>query len=340
MHNTKFPAVVCSTILRDAQKGEEHGNIYVVDLETNEPQHTYSFTDDNIDWEGRGGERGLRGIAFYGEYVIVAATNSILFFDTTLGLVRRVTNPYLSSNHEICVSGNLLYISSTRYGAIIVYNLETEEFVTSYAVRPGWFMWLTPLMRRWTSVMRRLVQFSFPIWSMFWRVQTFDPNSTQNGPGIIDVLHLNNVFVKSGKIYFSGTTLPYFFSFSKDRMRPKLEHVIERQTHNPQVKNGKVLFNATRNDHVVVKDIHEGTINAFPVPRYDESELENAGYDAHKARQSFARGLTLWKDRYVVGGSSPATLSVYDVQTGQRLKSIQLSKDVREAIHGLELWPF
>jgi hypothetical protein len=42
----------------------------------------------------------------------------------------------------------------------------------------------------------------------------------------------------------------------------------------------------------------------------------------------------------VAGGSSPSTVSVYDLAANQRVLSVNLSMDVRNAIHGLEIWPY
>jgi hypothetical protein len=42
----------------------------------------------------------------------------------------------------------------------------------------------------------------------------------------------------------------------------------------------------------------------------------------------------------VAGGSSPSTVTVYDLADNRRLLSVNLTMDVRNAIHGLEVWPF
>jgi hypothetical protein len=42
----------------------------------------------------------------------------------------------------------------------------------------------------------------------------------------------------------------------------------------------------------------------------------------------------------VAGGSSPSTVSVYDLAANERLLSVNLTMDVRNAIHGLEVWPY
>ena len=58
------------------------------------------------------------------------------------------------------------------------------------------------------------------------------------------------------------------------------------------------------------------------------------------ARQGFARGLAELSDSLVAGGSSPSTVSVYDLPRNERLLSVNLTMDVRNAIHGLEVWPY
>jgi hypothetical protein len=42
----------------------------------------------------------------------------------------------------------------------------------------------------------------------------------------------------------------------------------------------------------------------------------------------------------VAGGSSPSTVTLYDLAADERLLSVNLSRDVRNAIHGLEVWPY
>lgn len=79
----------------------------------------------------------------------------------------------------------------------------------------------------------------------------------------------------------------------------------------------------------------------MPVPRYQESELEYRSQDTSGiARPSFARGLCVLSDSVVAGGSSPSTVTLYDLAGNEQLVSVNLSRDVRNAIHGLEVWPY
>jgi hypothetical protein len=77
------------------------------------------------------------------------------------------------------------------------------------------------------------------------------------------------------------------------------------------------------------------------VPEYPETELLHADLDqSGVARASFARGLCALTGSLVAGGSSPSTVSVYDLAANKRLVSVNLTMDVRNAIHGLAVWPY
>ena len=77
------------------------------------------------------------------------------------------------------------------------------------------------------------------------------------------------------------------------------------------------------------------------VPKYAQKDLRHAEFDDGRvARQGFARGLAVVSDSVVAGGSSPSTVVVYNLAGNRRLVSVNLSMDVRNAIHGLEVWPY
>ena len=111
-------------------------------------------------------------------------------------------------------------------------------------------------------------------------------------------------------------------------------------THKGQRWHDGVLFNDTASDAVRYVG-RDGQQRAFPIVTYDEADIEFAGIDDSKiARQGFGRGLCVIDDRFVVAGSSPSTISLYEIMTGMKVASVNLSMDIRNAIHGLEAWPF
>jgi hypothetical protein len=101
-----------------------------------------------------------------------------------------------------------------------------------------------------------------------------------------------------------------------------------------------VLFNDTANDCVRYVP-RKGQQQAFKITTYDEAAIEFAGIDDPDiAKQGFGRGLCVVDDRFIAAGSSPSTITLYDVTAGVTVGSVNLSMDIRNAIHGLEVWPF
>ena len=65
--------------------------------------------------------------------------------------------------------------------------------------------------------------------------------------------------------------------------------------------------------------------------------MRNARYSADDvAVNNWNRGLTK-KDNKIVIGSSPARILIYDLEAGEFEKEIRLEKDIRHAVHGLEI---
>ncbi len=100
-----------------------------------------------------------------------------------------------------------------------------------------------------------------------------------------------------------------------------------------------VIFNDTASDTVrfVSRSAAEVQIS---VPLFPSNELDFMGVDDSKvARQGFGRGLCVLDDGLVAAGSSPSTISIIDIVKGERLTAVNLTMDIRNAIHGLERWP-
>ena len=85
----------------------------------------------------------------------------------------------------------------------------------------------------------------------------------------------------------------------------------------------------------------DGEETNFKIPTYDEAELTHTNLDDSRiARQGFARGLCLVNQELIAVGSSPSTISLFHLEEKKRIASVNLSMDIRNAIHGLEVWPY
>ena len=90
------------------------------------------------------------------------------------------------------------------------------------------------------------------------------------------------------------------------------------------------LINMTSLKHVGI--IRDGKEIFIPVPA---TSLAHFSVDKI-AENNWNRGLTKHQN-FAIIGSSPARLMVLDINTGQFIHHVQLEKDVRHAIHGLEI---
>ncbi|MGH8222933.1 MAG: hypothetical protein ACREQZ_08155, partial [Woeseiaceae bacterium] len=304
------PRLVATSVVRGSRQGESHGGVYTVDFERQTGRQVVDWNTSDIDWEGRGADRGLRGIAVDGDAVWIAASDELFRYDRDFAIQASFRNRYLKHCHEICRKDRHVFLTSTGFDSLLAFSLETRKF--------EWGFHLQKPSGRWGG-------------------HTFDPRS-DTGPAPVNDFHVNMVHVDDSGIYLSGLRTDALLHLDS---RWQLREVcnLPAGTHNARPWREGVLFNDTNADCMRFVS-RSGENAAFRILTYDESKIEFAGVDdSNIARQGFGRGLCTYQDRFVVGGSSPSTITVYDLETRQTVGSVNLSMDIRNAIHGLELWP-
>jgi hypothetical protein len=166
--------------------------------------------------------------------------------------------------------------------------------------------------------------------------QPFDPEST-DGPAPSNTLHLNNVHCAPGGLHISGLRTSGVLLYNGRELHRWVRLPVG--SHNARPFRDGVLFNDTESD--VVRFASRTGERAFPVPRYPDQDLTHASpEDSRHARQAFARGLCVIDVDRFAAGSSPSTITVHDLRPGAKARMAMLSRVVRNAIHGLEVWPF
>lgn len=306
----KLPTLLATSVVRGSQQGESHGGIYRIDFENRSGSQLVDWNTSKINFEGRGADRGLRGIAFDGDDIFVAASDELYCYDRDFRIQASFRSRYLRHCHEICRKDRHLFLTSTGFDSLLAFNLETRAF--------EWGFQLQRTYGRWGG-------------------HSFDPRSG-TGPAAVNDFHINMVHIDDNGIYISGLRTEALLHLSSSW------EVVEVCTlpagvHNARPWKDGVLFNDTASDFVrhVARD---GSQVAFRILTYDEAGIEFAGVDDSKiARQGFGRGLAVYDERFVIGGSSPSTISLYDLDAKQTVASVNLSMDIRNAIHGLEVWP-
>ena len=224
--NGSLPRVVASSVIRSAHQGESHGGVYLVDLASGDTEQVIDWDDASISWEGRGADRGLRGIAFHDDEVYLAASDEIFVYDREFRLRRSFRNAYLKHCHEICIAEGRLYATSTGFDSILEYDLREREWVRGFTLRFG----------QLHRIGKRVGLAPRP------PLRSFDPRR-DGGPQAGDSSHLNSVSWRDGAIYVCGTRLRRLLVLEDGRLRGYAS--VPPGTHNAQPYGDHVLVNHT-----------------------------------------------------------------------------------------------
>lgn len=307
----KLPKLVATSVVRGSKQGESHGGVFTVDFEAQEGAQHVDWNTDDIDWEGRGADRGLRGITFDGDDIYIAASDELFVYNREFAMQQSYKTANLKHCHEIALAERRIFLTSTGFDSLLSFNLDSKEFDWAFQL-----------------------QKPYDKWSGF----AYDPRGDSR-PRPVNDFHINMVYVDKTGIYFSGLHTNALLHLN-DRMEVSEVCNLPSGVHNARPWNDGVIFNDTASDCVRYVR-RNGTELAFQIPSYDEADIEFAGIDDSKvARQAFGRGLCPVNDRFIAAGSSPSTISLYDVQANQTVGFVNLSMDIRNAIHGLEVYPY
>jgi hypothetical protein len=155
-----------------------------------------------------------------------------------------------------------------------------------------------------------------------------------DGPKFGDTVHLNNVFVKDDCLFVSGAKSQHLLCVEDGEIHFFAQ--LPNWNHNCRPYRDGLLYNDTKRDRIVFCN-SRGEIQAYQIVRYNRADLLHDD-DPRVSRQGYARGLCTYGD-LLIGGSTPATISVYLHGVEKAVKVLNISMDVRNTIHGLALWP-
>jgi hypothetical protein len=326
----KIPKLICTSTIRSVQKGDSHGGIYIVDFENDSFKQVVDWNEVNIDWAGRGGDRGLRGIEFYEGMTIISSSDELFFFDKDFNIVESYRNPYMKHSHELHKQGDKLYVTSTGYDAVLVFDLPSRKFEKGYCVRPA------SNKRKALDNYRNYLKF---MWFKDYELQEFDPDKG-DGPHAEDIIHINHVKADGDKFYISGTKFNSLIEVDMAKGAITNLTKIHYGTHNAQWNGGRLLFNDTKEDRALLKSKEGKVLRRYHIQEYDTTQLSNTDIPQDHAKKGFCRGMALFGD-YLAVGYSPSTVSVYELEgDGQPIKTMNISLDIRNTIHGLAVYPY
>lgn len=117
----------------------------------------------------------------------------------------------------------------------------------------------------------------------------------------------------------------------------KPDYIIPFKTHNGRYSKDYIYFNNTPTN--IVKRVNPVTNDILEYQIPDIIDVEDRINSDQIAKRSFNRGM-LFHDEYLIVGSSPSNITVFNIHSGKLIKQIQLSNDIKNAIHGIALYPF
>ncbi|MCH8060720.1 MAG: hypothetical protein IIA11_09710, partial [Proteobacteria bacterium] len=171
-----------------SQQGESHGGIYTVDFEQQTGEQHVDWNTSNINFDGRGADRGLRGITFDGDDIYVAASDELFCYDQKFAVKKSYRNRYLKHCHEIIRKDRYIFLTSTGFDSLLGFNLDTQQF--------DWGFRLLRQYERWAGY-------------------TFDPRKNM-GPRAENDFHINMVHADGTGIYFCGLHIKAVLHLTKD----------------------------------------------------------------------------------------------------------------------------
>jgi hypothetical protein len=301
--------LIATSVVRGSTQGESHGGVFLIDLDSRRVAQPLDWDTTKIDWQGRGWDRGLRGIEFDGDKVYIAASDELFVYNRNFEQVASYRSPYLKHCHEISRYERRLYLTSTGYDSILGFDLDKLQF-----------SWGLHIVRTQDGH----------------RGTPFHPLGNR-GPSPGNELHINNVHCLERGMYISGRKTGSLLKYTVNQI--KVITTLPTGAHNAMPYADGVLFNDSDSDVVHFESRDKQRL--FNIPRYDPELLTHAELDDSRiARQAFGRGLCVIKKGVIAAGSAPSTVTVHDLNSMKSTLSINLTMDVRNAIHGLEVWPY
>jgi hypothetical protein len=301
--------LIATSVLRGSAEGSSHGAVHLVDMQGGRVAQVIDWKAPGVDWTSTGGGRGLRGVAFDGERVFIAAADTLFAFTPEFELLHSFRSPFLADCHEICSFERRLYLSSTAFDSILGFDMDKNCFDWGlHVVEAGSGLQGTP----------------------------FDPQGIQ-GPSRGQALGLNSLWCDPRGIFISGSRTSGLLYFDARQIVRLV--TLPYGVHNARPWRDGVLFNDTAAN--VARFMTPESNRVFKVPIYPDSVLSDKDeQDGESSRQGFARGLCVLDDSVFAVGSSPATITLHNLDTMKTTRSINFSADPRHSIQSLAVWPY
>jgi hypothetical protein len=296
--------VLASSVIRSTHRGDSHGGLYVIDTDLRTYEQVLDWDYPKIRWEGKGGDRGLRGLIFHEGLLYAAGANELFVFNRDFELIDQYTHHLLDGTHELAIHDNKIFNISNCYDAILIFDLKTKQWVSGFQHIKGR------------------------------HIQWFDPNLHMIQR--VDTLHLDTVSVVEYQpgftwIFYAGSTTEYLYGVTTGRKEMALPLVF-KNTHNAQFWKNGIVFNRSLESDTCYQ-VGEELRQHWPTPRCHTDNFTHVESNDH-ARAEYTRGMVLGEDSIVIG-TSPACVHEFVLGETEPVSSVRLTYDIRNSICGM-----
>jgi hypothetical protein len=281
-------------------------------------------TDPDIDSDSnpRGNTRGGKGMLIKGDDLFVGTYHSILVFDLDLNFEWKITNNLFANIHEMCFSGENIWVSSTAIDCALKVNRQGQTLKT-------WWPREEPLLQEKYGL----------------RPMDIDKDDDNRLKYIHEELstkehhtHLNAVATFGDRTYVLLKRQGVVVEIEPE-VRIALEDGLVRGSHSPVIAgDGRrmILCSSFQRD-VLVYDLESGgLIKRIHLLDFPEIARLHQEFPSQPFNQSiFVRGLEIIDSERILVGISPAAILEIDLERGGLLDFYQYSSEIGDAVHGL-----
>jgi hypothetical protein len=281
-----------------------------------------SDPDIQDDPNPRGNSRGGKGILIKEDELFVGTYHSILVFDLELNRKQKITNNLFVNIHEMCLSGENIWVSSTAVDAAMLVN--REGFI----------------LKSWWPREERLLQERFGLCPM---------NVDKNRDNRLAHLHAE-LSTKAHHTHLNGVVKSYEHTYVLlnklgviVQIEPELRIILEdpflRGAHSPMIsrEGDRLLLCSSFRRSILMYDLENGKlVKQIDLLNFDEiADLYQAHPDQPFNQSIFVRGLEIIDARRILVGIAPASILEIDMESSRLLDFYPHGGDVGDAIHGL-----
>jgi hypothetical protein len=306
------PKLIATMVIRGSQQQNSQGGVFLIDPEQQLVHLAMDWNNSGIDWRGRGFELGLRGIAIDGDVIYLAASDELFAFTPAFERIGSWRHPLLKQCRAMAVHQRKLFLTSAAFDSILGFDLEKQCF--------DWAMHIGMKQFRFNGAL-------------------YDPDG-DDVPLPLGKLELTDIQCNAKGMYISGVNTGGMLHYNGETIQ--MSATLPPGSRNAQPFRKGVLFIDNEIKALRYSGREGGNEDrALALPVFRPEDLQHLETDlSGEALVGFGRGLIALNDRAVAVGSSPASVSVYDLQDNKLLFSVNLSRDVRTVIHGLAIWPY